>query len=112
MEILLYMAANRQVTEALKLVGLSSETRKTAAVLVGKSKEELTKAADFVAELLNQMYEDSLVDDWSAERIENVRSTFGIGEKELEATMRKGESLARALERLATERSALLTIRK
>jgi tRNA threonylcarbamoyladenosine modification (KEOPS) complex Cgi121 subunit len=112
MEILLYVSANRQIAEAIQLVGMTSDTGKVAALLVGKSEEEVSGAVELLGQILNQRSNDELIDHWSAERIENVLTIFGIGSKELKATLRKNETKAQAIERLAIERSALLAVRK
>lgn len=112
MEILLYIAANRQITEAIRLVGIASNTQKTVAVLVGKTEGDVSGAADLMSQIIKQESNDELVDSWSTERIRNVRAVFQIGSKELKSTLRENETVAQAVERLAIERSALLTIKK
>ena len=112
MEILLFVSASRQITEAIRLVGISSDTKRIAAVLIGRTEEEISGAADLLSQILNQRSDDGLIDHWSAERVHNVTSLFGIGSKELRATLRKNETKTQAVERLAIERSALLTVRK
>jgi tRNA threonylcarbamoyladenosine modification (KEOPS) complex Cgi121 subunit len=112
MEILLFVSANRQINEALRLVGVTPNTRKTAALLVAGSEEETSGAAELLSEVLKQNSNDTLMEDWSAERTKNILFLYGIGPKELKATIRNNESKAQAIERLAIERSALLTVRK
>ena len=112
MEILLYVSASRQIAEAIRLVGMSSETNKIAVLSVGETKDELSGTAAVLNRTLNQTNNDALVEVWSTARIENVLSLFQIGTKEIKATLRKNESKLQAVERLAIERSALLTVRK
>jgi tRNA threonylcarbamoyladenosine modification (KEOPS) complex Cgi121 subunit len=112
MEILLFASANRQINEAIRLVGITPNTKETAVVLVARSEKEASEAASLLSQILEQNSNDALIDDWSAERIRNVRSLFEIGSKELKAAIRKNEPKAQAIERLAIERSALLTVRK
>jgi len=112
METLLFIAANRQINEAVKTVGVSKDTRRTAAIVISASAEESTAAGNFLSEILNLSCDDSLLDTWPEVRISAVRQTFNIGSEELKATKRENEPLVAAIERLAIERSALLTIRK
>jgi tRNA threonylcarbamoyladenosine modification (KEOPS) complex Cgi121 subunit len=112
MEILLYIAADRQIGEALKRVGVSSDTKRVAAVVVGKSKDRISTAATLLSDILSKENKDDLLDEWSTERLRNVRSLFDIGEKELKAVTRRGEKVYEAVERLAIERSAMITIKK
>lgn len=112
MEILLYASASRQIAEAIRLVGMTPETERIAVLLVGQSEEEVSGAADVLRRMLNQTNDDALVDAWSTVRIENVLTLFRITSKELKATLRKNEARTQAVERLAIERSAMLTVRK
>ena len=112
MELLLYVAGEKQITEALRRVGVTPQTRRVAAIAVGASAEEVSSAASSLGETLRVSENDQLLEDWPAARIKNVRSDFEIGEKELRAVIRKREPLTAAIERLAVERSAMLAARK
>lgn len=112
MEILLFISANRQINEAIRLVGLTPDTRRTAALLIAGSEDKASGAADLLGRVLKQSSSDALMEDWSAERVKNVLSLYGIGSKELRATIRINEAKEQAIERLAIERSALLAVRK
>jgi tRNA threonylcarbamoyladenosine modification (KEOPS) complex Cgi121 subunit len=112
MEILLYVSANRQITEAIRLVGMTANTKRIGVILVGKTEDEVSSASELLSQILEQKSNDELLDYWSDERTENVLSLFEIGSKELKATLRKNEAKTEAVERLAIERSALLTVRK
>ena len=112
MEILLYTAASRQISEAIRLVGITPNSEKVTAVLVGRTEQETSGATELLSKIIGQEGSDKLVDTWSSERVRNVRTIFEIGSKELKATLRNDETKTQAIERLAIERSALLTIRK
>jgi len=112
MEMLLYISGSRQISEAVKLVGVTPTTKRIAAVAVGTSKEEVNGSKELVSRLMNEDSRDEIVDQWSDERLKNVCAVYEIGLKELQATLRKGEDSANAVERLAIERSALLAIKK
>lgn len=111
MELLLYISGNRQINEALTRVGVTSETNRTAVLAVGSSSNQVSATADYLEQMLGQHGRDDLLDDWSPSRIENVRSGFEIGDKEVKATSRTKELLTSAIERLAIERSAMLALR-
>ena len=112
MEILLYVAANRQIGEALKIVGVTAETRNVAAIAEGESKGEVLEAAVAFRELLKIAENDELLDKWDEKRLNHVRSVFRIGDEEIRATLRKSEEVTKAVERLTIERSAMLAIKK
>jgi len=112
MELLLYISAEKQIVKALKRVGITAETGRIAALVVGDHRDHVLAASNFLAETLGQDSEDKLLDDWPRQRIMNVRSSFDIGDKELGAIIRKNETEAMTVERLAVERSAMLATRK
>jgi len=112
MELLLYVSADKQITRALKHVGITPETQRITALVVGKNRENVQSGANFLSTQLEQDGQDELLNDWPPERIANVRTGFDIGAKEVEAIVRKNESEPMVLERLAVERSALLAVKK
>jgi len=112
MELLLYVAGEKQITEALGRVGINPQTRSVAAIAVGASVQQVAAVVSSLAQTLRVSENDQLLEDWPAARIENVRSGFEIGEKELHAVIRKREPVTAAIERLAVERSAMLAARK
>ena len=111
MELLLYISAEKQIVRALKRVGVTTETRRVVGVAVGPS-PDISEAAHFLSVMLGQDGDDRLLDEWSRQRIESVRSGFDIGDKELEAIIHPNETEAMAVERLAVERSAMLAAKK
>jgi len=112
MEILLYLAGSRQIGEAIERVGVNTNTQRIMAIMTGASEQDLKPAVELFNQLMGSTSEDDLLDNWSRERLRKVQSTFDIGPRELGATLRANETLAEATERLAIERSAMLTVRK
>lgn len=112
MELLLYISGDKQIIRALKRVGITPETRRTAAIVVGGSLDQVQAGANFLSSELGQDSEDELLNDWPPKRIANIRFEFDIGEKELEAVIRENETEPMAIERLAVERSAILAAKK
>ena len=112
MELLLYISGQKQITEALARIGVTPQTHRVAALAVGDSNDQVLTVAKFLADILGQGSDDQLLDDWPQTRIESVRSSFEIGDKELTAVVQKNEPVTRTIERLATERSAMLAARK
>jgi tRNA threonylcarbamoyladenosine modification (KEOPS) complex Cgi121 subunit len=112
MEILLFAAGNRQIGAALKNVGVSPETRRVAAIAVGKPRAQILESAAALRDIIKKEESDDLLDRWDQNRIKRVRSVFGIEDNEIKALCHKNESSVKVLERLAIERSAMLAIRK
>jgi len=112
MELLLYISAEKQIVRALKRIGITAETRRIAALAVGPRRDEVLAAAKFLATTLGRESEDRLLDEWPRQRIKNVRSSFDIGERELEAIIQDNEAEPKTVERLAVERSAMLAAKR
>jgi len=112
MEVLLFISGTRQISEAIKRVGITPKTTQTAVLCVLPTAIEHLKVADSLAEIFRGRDDDSLLDKWTSLRRSRVVRVFGIGDKELKAALRDGEVTDKALERLAIERSAMLTIAK
>jgi len=112
MEILLFVSGTRQIAEAIKRVGITPKTKRTAVIGVLPGNSDQSKLAAFLGEIFGGKDDDSLLDRWTALRKSKVVRTFGIGDKELKAVLRDGEAAEKAIERLAIERSAMLAIAK
>jgi len=112
MEILLFVAGTRQISEAVKRVGVSLQTLRTAALSLSPINDDQSKAVEYLTGIFKEKSDDSLLDKWTSQRKSTVLKTFGIGDKELKAARRSHERTERALERLAIERSAMLAIAK
>ena len=112
MEILLFVSGTRQISEAVKRVGVSPQTRRTAALSLSSMNADQSKIAKFLTGIFKDKGDDSLLEKWTSLRRATVLKTFGIGKKELKATRRSHERTERAIERLAIERSAMLAIAK
>lgn len=112
MEILLFISGTRQISEAIKRVGITSKTTRTAVLGVIPRNTDHSKLAVFLAEMFREKDDDSLLDKWTNLRRTRVVRTFRIGDKELKAVSRDGEVAEKAIERLAIERSAMLAIAK
>ena len=108
----MFISGTRQISEAIKRVGITPKTTQTAVLCVLPTAIEHLKVADSLAEIFRGRDDDSLLDKWTSLRRSRVVRVFGIGDKELKAALRDGEVTDKALERLAIERSAMLTIAK
>jgi tRNA threonylcarbamoyladenosine modification (KEOPS) complex Cgi121 subunit len=112
MEMLLYTSADRQISEAIRRVGISADTKEIAALAVAPSTETLSAARSLLEKKLGTESSDALLDTWSKYRLGTVQENFGISSKELSAILRKDEDPQNGIERLAIERSALLAVRR
>jgi tRNA threonylcarbamoyladenosine modification (KEOPS) complex Cgi121 subunit len=112
MEILLFVSGTGQIVEAIKRVGISPKTSRTAALALVFSDVEAQRVENFLVDAFRKKADDTLLDSWTKQRRASVQGVYGISNKELGAATRENEKVERAIERLAIERSAMLAIAK
>jgi len=109
-EILLYASAQRQIGEAIQIVGLTPQTSAIATVLVGDDEEEITSATRRLEPLIPGYRDQPVLD-----RIDEVKSAaltrvYDIDETEIETLSVTGDG--NALVWLVVERVALLDAKR
>jgi len=110
-EILLYASAQRQIKEALRLIGVQSSTRNVAAVILGRTQEQTSKKLSAVSQLIGAKRDDSVI-DLAYEKQEGIRKLFRISDVELEAKAQRRGSEKQALIELVIEHMALLVTQR
>ena len=110
-EILLYAAAERQIRNAVQLLGVREDTAKVAVVVLAESKDEVVKALDKVSSII-QAEEDESILEIDDEKFETIRKLFNVSDLELEAKLERKGLEKEALKELIIERAALLVTRR
>ena len=110
-EILLYAAAERQIRNAVQLLGVREDTGKVAVVVLAESKDEVVKALDKVSSII-QAEEDESILEIDDEKFEAIKKLFNVSDLELEAKLERKGLEKKALKDLIIERVALLVTRR
>ena len=110
-EILLYAAAERQIRNAVQLLGVREDTAKVAVVVLAESKDEVVKALDKVSSII-QAEEDESILEIDGKKFEAIRKLFNVSDLELEAKLERKGLEKEALKDLIIERVALLVTRR
>ena len=110
-EILLYAAAERQIRNAVQLLGVREDTAEVAVVVLAESKDEVVKALDKVSSII-QAEEDESILEIDDEKFETIRKLFNVSDLELEAKLERKGLEKEALKELIIERVALLVTRR
>ena len=110
-EILLYAAAERQIRNAVQLLGVREDTAKVAVVVLAESKDEVVKALDKVSSII-QAEEDESILEIDDEKFETIKKLFNVSDLELEAKLERKGLEKEALKELIIERVALLVTRR
>jgi len=108
MEILLYASAQRQIKNAIEMLGLKENPGKLALVAVSNDRGKLENLLKVVLSLTKGVENEAALDKWSNMKIEELKKLYGISERELAATTSKKTSIEKALKNSIIERMAIL----
>jgi len=107
METLLYASAQRQIKEAVKLMGIKPSTDRVAVLILADTQQQVSEALKAVSQLLGGRRDDSVV-DLTDGKIAGLCKFFKISGKELEAKARRKSVTKEAITDLVLEHMALL----
>ncbi len=111
-EIQLYVAAERQFTQAFTRTGVQKETKRIGVIATSSSVEIFPRIKEHLTKSFNQKCNDDLLDEWTEQRSRAIRELFKMTDKEIQTVTRSGDSIRKSIQRLAIERSALLAVKK
>lgn len=106
-EFLLYASAQKQISEAIKMMGVDQNTKNVVVIAIGKNEQSLREFIERLPSVVKTKSDDALLDRWSDEKVENLLSTFRISKKELQAMTGK-KPQKETIQELIVERVALL----
>jgi len=110
-EILLYASAQRQIKEAVRLIGVRTNTTKVAVVIIAETGKQASAILKVVSRLLRGKRDDSVI-DLTGGKLANLRKLFGISDVELEAKAERKGLEKQALMDLVVEHMALLVAQR
>ena len=110
-EILLYAAAERQIRNAVKSLGVKGETKDVAVVVLAESKEGVMSVLDKLSNITKARQDESIL-EIKNEKFEAIRKLFSISDLEIETKLERKGLEKEALKDLVIERVALLVTRR
>lgn len=108
-ELLLFVSCQRQISKAIKQLGVEASDKRILLVALSDSKDELYALERDSKSMFGET-DDSLIEIGSKGKVANLQRSYGVSNKELEASRFEGESIADVLKRSIIERSALLSV--
>lgn len=108
-ELLLYISCQRQISKAIKLLGVESSDDEVVLVALSDSKIALSDLEKNSTSILGEV-DDKLVEVGSKMKIAEIQRSYGVSNREIEAARVEKESVTECLKRLIVERSALLLV--
>lgn len=111
METLLYASAQRQIKDALKLIGINPNSKRVVVLILAETRDQACSILASVSKLLKAKRDDSVV-EYSKEKVDELMRLFGISTLELEAKTEKKGAEKEALKDLIIEHMALLVTQR
>ena len=111
METLLYASAQRQIKEAVKMIGIKPNTSRVAILVLTENRDQASTVLKAVSKLLGGRRDDSVV-DLTDDKMTDLKRLFAISNVELEAKKDRSDAERQALTDLVIEHIALLVTQR
>ena len=111
METLLYASAQRQIKKATQTIGIKSDTRNIAVLILAKNEKSAEDALGFVQKLAVAERDDSVL-EVNGRKFVGIKRFFGISDMELNAKLGEKGFEKEALVDLVIEHGALLATQR
>jgi tRNA threonylcarbamoyladenosine modification (KEOPS) complex Cgi121 subunit len=111
-EILLYASAQRQIKEAVRLIGIHPSSHEVAVVIVTNTRSEASSLLSIISTLLAGSIRDDGLLELTDDKVKDIKRLFEISDIELEAKVEKEDGEKEALMDLVIEHVALLVTQR
>ena len=111
METLLYASAQRQIKEAVRLMGIKNSTSLVAVLVLAETSKQASTTLKVVSKLLRGRRDDSVI-NMTADKIADLKRLFEISNVELDAKKDRPDAEGQALTDLVIEHMALLVTQR
>ena len=106
-ESLLFASAQRQISKAVKMLGIKQESSEVAALIMTENGPKKADYVRLVTDIISGERDDNVL-ELTDRKIGNIRKLFEISDLEFEAKLEKAGKEKEALTDLVIERMALL----
>lgn len=106
METILYASAQRQISKAMRLLGIKPDSSEIAVLIIGEKPETIKSALSMVSKHVKSEPDDAVL-ELSKKKATIIQKIFGISSVELKTIVKK-DDIEGALTALVIERMALL----
>jgi len=111
-EILLYASAQRQIKEAVRLIGIHPNSSKVAVVIIANTRIEASSMLSVISALLTQSTRDDGLLELTDDKVEGIKRLFEISDIELGSKVEREDGKKEALIDLVIEHVALLVTQR
>jgi len=110
-ETLLYASAQRQIKEAVKLMGIKTTTDRVVVLVLAENQQQTSAILNGVSKLLKGERDDSVV-ELTDDKIDGLKEFFKISENEVKAKVKRKGLEKQAVAELVIEHMALLVTQR
>jgi len=110
-ETLLYASAQRQIKEAVKLMGIKTTTDRVVVLVLAENQQQTSAVLNKVSKLLKGERDDSVV-ELTDDKIDGLKEFFKISENEVKAKVKRKGLEKQAVAELVIEHMALLVTQR
>ncbi len=111
-EILLYASAQRQIKEAVRLIGIHPNSRKVAVVIIANTRSKASSILSVISAQLKKSTQDDGLLELTDYKVEQIERLFEISDIELESRVEREDGKKEALMDLVIEHVALLVTQR
>ncbi len=109
-EVLLYASTQKQIKTAIEVIGVKPE-QPIVLIALNSNKDKIEEFFSQASKFFIKEIEDSILEEWSEEKIQKIKEAFKISKEEIDAIKVKKVHLPEILKKLIIERMALLSVK-
>ena len=109
-ELLIYASAQRQITKAIKMIGITQDSSEIAVLIIGKNKNEKETCIKLVIDMISGEQNDAII-NLTTKKVNRIKRLYKISDLEFEAKLKKPGLENETLTDLIIERMALLVLK-
>ncbi|MEM2123053.1 MAG: KEOPS complex subunit Cgi121 [Candidatus Bathyarchaeia archaeon] len=109
-ELLLYLAARRQIDDSIRILGVNEDTKSVIALVLGDSKDNIINYMVGLTSRLGEAAPIQLIGDREVADATYITQIYHIERQELDSTYPDESSSINVLEKLVLERIALFSL--
>jgi KEOPS complex subunit Cgi121 len=109
-ELLIYASAQRQITKAIKMIGITQDSSEIAVLIIAKNRNEKENCIKLVIDMIPGEQDDTVI-KLTTKKVDRIKRLYTISDLEIEAKLKKPGLENETLTDLIIERMALLVLK-
>jgi KEOPS complex subunit Cgi121 len=109
-ELLIYASAQRQISKAINMIGITQDSSEIAVLIMGKNNNEKENCKKLVIEMIPGEQDDDVI-NLTTKKVNRIKRLYKISNLEFESQLKKPGLENKAITDLIIERMALLVLK-